>query len=675
MTLSAQFLWLIPALPLAAAGIGALTPRSGRKTAAGAAILSLLGAFVLSCFALNGALADPTMHATYNFNWFDLGATSLRLGFLLDPLTAFMCVMVTFVGLLIFIFSTGYMKEDANSTRFFCFLSLFAAAMLGLLVANSLLLLFICWELVGLASYLLIGFWFHKPSAAAAAKKAFITTRIGDLGLLLGILWLQHAGGTLLFYDGGNGALESSVLASLAGQTVAGGLALSTAIGLLIFCGAIGKSGQFPLHVWLPDAMEGPTPVSALIHAATMVAAGVFLIARVFPLMSADLALTTVPVHALTVVAFIGAITALLGASIAVAQNDIKRILAFSTVSQLGYMMLAIGVGSWVAAIFHLLTHAFFKALLFLGAGSVIHAAHHEQDIRSLGGLRGPMRVTFATFAVGMMALAGVPFLFSGFWSKEAILHAAHLWDVSHLPFYIGLVAVVLTAFYSTRLVAETFFGRPRSPAAEHAHENSAAMTGPLVLLAVCAVLLGFIGTPAFPWLQAKLLGQTEIHGHSLFDGAGLMITSIVLVALGIGAGWAIYGRRPRANATARDPLEARAPRLFAALSNRLGFDEFYASTVFRLNDGLAIVSDRLDRHVWDGAVRFLALLGVFTGQVNRDTDEQGLNAGFTAASEKLRDAGKFYSQRQSGEAHGYLRTLAFGFVIVLLLVILGGAR
>ncbi|MBA3850695.1 MAG: NADH-quinone oxidoreductase subunit L, partial [Opitutus sp.] len=395
------------------------------------AILSMAAGFVLSCLALNGALADPAAKQVFNFEWFDLGQGALRLGFLLDPLTAFMCVMVTFVGLLIFIFSTGYMKEDANFTRFFCFLSLFAAAMLGLVVANSLLLLFICWELVGLASYLLIGFWFHKPSAAAAAKKAFITTRIGDLGLLLGLLWLQHAGGTLLFYDGGNGALEANVLNTLLGQSVCGGLALSTAIGLLIFCGAVGKSGQFPLHVWLPDAMEGPTPVSALIHAATMVAAGVFLIARVFPLMAADQLLADVPVHALTVVAFIGAITALLGACIAVAQNDIKRILAFSTVSQLGYMMLALGVGSWVAAIFHLLTHAFFKALLFLGAGSVIHAAHHEQDIRALGGLRSSMKVTFATFAVGMMALAGVPFLFSGFWSKEAILHAAHTMEGS----------------------------------------------------------------------------------------------------------------------------------------------------------------------------------------------------------------------------------------------------
>jgi NADH-quinone oxidoreductase subunit L len=336
-----------------------------------------------------------------------------------------MSVMVTFVGLQIFVFSLGYMHEDANFTRFFCFLSLFASAMLGLIVANSLLLLFIAWELVGLASYLLIGFWFDRPSAAAAAKKAFITTRIGDLGLLIGMVWLYHSTGSLLFFDGGNGVLEPTALGHLVSTVTVGGLAASTVIGVLIFCGAVGKSGQFPLHVWLPDAMEGPTPVSALIHAATMVAAGVFLIARVFPLMSADQALANVPFHALTVVAAIGAITALMGAVIAVAQNDIKRVLAFSTVSQLGYMMLAIGVGSWVAAMFHLLTHAFFKALLFLGAGSVIHAAHHEQDIRNLGGLGGKMKATFATFGVGMMALAGVPFVFSGFWSKEGILHAA----------------------------------------------------------------------------------------------------------------------------------------------------------------------------------------------------------------------------------------------------------
>jgi NADH-quinone oxidoreductase subunit L len=669
--MSPALLWLIPALPLLAAGIGALTPRGGRSLAAGAAIGAMGGAFVLSCLALLTALRDPAAHLTHNFAWFDLGSGALRLGWLLDPLTALMCVMVTFVGLLIFIFSTGYMKEDANFTRFFCFLSLFAAAMLGLLVANSLLLLFICWELVGLASYLLIGFWFHKPEAAAAAKKAFITTRIGDLGLLLGLLWLYDSTGSLLFYDGGKGVLEQESLGLLVAATTGGGLAVSTAIGLLIFCGAVGKSGQFPLHVWLPDAMEGPTPVSALIHAATMVAAGVFLIARVFPLMAADQALTAAPLHALTVVAGIGAITALMGALIAVAQNDIKRVLAFSTVSQLGYMMLALGVGSWVAAIFHLLTHAFFKALLFLGAGSVIHAAHHEQDIRRLGGLRGKMKVTFLTFAIGMMALAGVPFLFSGFWSKEAILHAAHGWGVSHLPFYAGLAAVVLTAFYMTRLVAEAFFGQARSEEAAHAHENSAAMTLPLLLLAACAILLGFLGTPYWPWLQRTLDPTFKAD----VGGAGLMVTSIVLVAVGIGAGWAIYGRRTRTKATAPDPLAVKAPGVIAALAARLGFDELYAATVGRLSAATATCADLLDRYVLDGAIRFLARLGEFAGVVNREVDEDVLNGGFDAGSERLRASGQTYSRAQTGDAHGYLRFVALGFVLLVLAVVMGGAQ
>ena len=674
MTLAVQHLWLIPALPLAAAVVGALAPRSGRTLAAAAAIGAMAASLLLACLALAGALADPSAHQVFNFNWFDVGRGALRLGFLLDPLTAFMSVMVTFVSLLIFIFSTGYMREDANAKQFFCFLSLFAAAMLGLLVANSLLLLFVCWELVGLASYLLIGFWFHKPAAAAAAKKAFITTRIGDLGFLLGLLWLQDAQGTLLFYDGGAGFLEPAALANLS-VLLPCGLAVSTAVGLLLFCGAIGKSGQFPLHVWLPDAMEGPTPVSALIHAATMVAAGVFLIARVYPLMTADQVLANVPVHALTVVAFIGAITALLGAVIATAQNDIKRILAFSTVSQLGYMMLALGVGSWVAAIFHLLTHAFFKALLFLGAGSVIHAAHHEQDIRSLGGLSRKMKVTYVTFAIGTMALVGVPLFFSGFWSKEAILHAAHGWEVSHLPFYAAVVGVVLTAFYNTRLVTETFFGAPRSENAAHAHENGPAMTLPLVLLATCTILLSLVNLPSYPWLTAKLLGELEVHGHPIFESAGLMGLSVVLVALGIGAGWALYGRALRANAAAPDPLATRVPGLFAALANRLGFDEFYAATVGRLNAALATLSDLLDRFVWGGAISFLAGLGEFTGLVSRETDERTLNGGFDAASEQVRGAGQTYSRAQTGEAHGYLRTLALGFVILLLLVVLGGVR
>jgi len=672
---AAQYLWLIPALPLAAAAVIALTPRSGRGLAQGAALAGMTGSFVLSVQALIRALADPAIHHVFNFAWFDLGHGALRLGWLLDPLTAFMCVMVTFVGTLIFIFSTGYMKEDANFTRFFCFLSLFASAMLGILVANSLLLLFVSWELVGLASYLLIGFWFHKPEAAAAAKKAFITTRIGDLGFLLGMLWLYDARGSLLFFDSGAGVLESASLGALSTQTLGCGLAVSTAIGLLIFCGAIGKSGQFPLHVWLPDAMEGPTPVSALIHAATMVAAGVFLIARVYPLMSADQVLANVPVHALTVVAFIGAITALMGACIAVAQNDLKRVLAFSTVSQLGYMMLALGVGSWTAAIFHLLTHAFFKALLFLGAGSVIHAAHHEQDIRQLGGLKAKMKVTFATFSIGMMALAGVPFLFSGFWSKEAILHAAHEWDVSHLPLFMGLAAVVLTAFYMTRLMAEVFFGQPRSHAAEHAHENSATMTAPLVILAVFAVVLGFLGTPKWPWLQAKLLGEAEVHGHPIFEGAGLMILSIVLVGAGLGLGWVLYGRKLRATAEARDPIESAAPGVFAALAARLGFDELYAATVGRLMTAAATLADWFDRRVWDGAVRAVAALARVFGFMDQQAEDEAINGTFDATSDGLRGSAQIYSRAQSGNTHGYLLTLAVSFVVLVIVLVIGGAR
>jgi NADH-quinone oxidoreductase subunit L len=420
--------------------------------------------------------------------------------------------------------------------------------------------------------------------------------------------------------------------------------------------------------------MEGPTPVSALIHAATMVAAGVFLVARVYPLMSADLHLENVPVHALTVVAFIGAITALMGALIAVAQNDIKRILAFSTVSQLGYMMLALGVGSWTAAIFHLLTHAFFKALLFLGAGSVIHAAHHEQDIRLLGGLRGKMKVTFATFAIGMMALSGVPFLFSGFWSKEAILHAAHEWDVSHLPLYAGLTAVVLTAFYMTRLMAETFFGKARSHGAEHAHENSAVMTVPLVLLAIGAVVLGFLGTPACPWLQSRLSGE-PLHSSmsQMFEGGGLMLLSIVLVGAGLGLGWWIYGRKLRETAEAADPLATAWPSVMGALAKKLGFDELYAATVGRLNDLAAALAQALDRWVFGGFINFLAQFGSFTGAINRQVDEDTLNDGFNAVSASIRDTGRVYSRAQTGEAHGYLRVLALAFIVLALVLVMGG--
>src|SRR5438093_5335924 len=375
-----------------------------------------------------------------------------------------MALMISLVGLCIFVFSIGYMAGDKNFVRFFAYLSFFSGAMLGVVIANSLLLLFVCWELVGLASYLLIGFWIEKPSAAAAAKKAFITTRIGDMGFFLGILWLYGRSGTLLFYDGGRGCLENTGLIALG--------ASATFIALLIFCGAIGKSGQFPLHVWLPDAMEGPTPVSALIHAATMVAAGVFLVARVYPLFSFGAINGVTP--SLTVVVSIGVITALMASLIALGQFDIKRILAYSTVSQLGLMMVSLGVGGVAAGMMHLIAHGFFKALLFLGAGSVIHGCHQEHDIRKMGGLRGLMPVTFLTYAVGMMPLSGIPFFFSVGWTKEEILHATSHWPASHVPHYLMLAGVVLTALYMTRQMIYIFFGNRRT-ASEHAHESPRA--------------------------------------------------------------------------------------------------------------------------------------------------------------------------------------------------------
>jgi len=450
-------------------------------------------------------------------------------------------VMVTFVGSCIFLYSLGYMADDPRRKQFFCFLSLFAAAMLGLVIANHLLVLFMCWELVGLASYLLIGFWFEKESAADAARKAFLTTRVGDIAFLLGILWLGREAGSLLFFDHGHGCLEAGALARLGAAGIVGGLTVSTFIGILLFCGAAGKSGQFPLHTWLPDAMEGPTPVSALIHAATMVAAGVFLIARVYPLMSPA---------ALGTVACVGAFTAVFAALIGIAQNDIKRVLAYSTVSQLGYMMLALGVGGLTAAIFHLITHAFFKALLFLGSGSVIHGCPGGQDIRRMGGLRGPMKWTFATYAVGMMALAGFPLLFSGFWSKEAILHAAQNWQVSQLPFYAGVAGAALTALYMTRLMACVFWGSYRGDAHHPPHESPPVMTLPLAVLALFALTLGFLGTPAWPWFESFLDGRS-LHAdfHELAHSTHLMLLSTAVVALGVGCGWLLYGRKPRATA------------------------------------------------------------------------------------------------------------------------------
>jgi len=694
----ARNLWLIPVLPLIAAGLSALAKRSQRRFAASLAIGSMAIGLVLSCRAFASAVSHAgteLARQTVNFRWFQLGEGWVKVGWVLDPLTAIMLVMVCVVGLLIFIYSTGYMAHDENFTRFFCFLSLFAAAMLGLVIANSLLLFFICWEIVGLTSYLLIGFWYHKPSAAAAAKKAFITTRIGDLAFLIGMVWLYGQAGTLLFYDNGQGCLEAPALASLAGQITSLGIAVSTGIALLVFCGAIGKSGQLPLHVWLPDAMEGPTPVSALIHAATMVAAGVFLVARVYPLMALAPAGST-GASALVVITWVGALTAVFAASIAVAQTDIKRILAYSTVSQLGFMMLGLGVGGVGVGMFHLITHAFFKALLFMGAGSVIHGCHEEQDVRNMGGLRRFMPITFATYAIGMMALSGVPIFFSGFWSKDEILHAARNWPVTRWPFYLGVAGALLTAFYMTRQMMYVFFGNYRLvlvkttgseqrmvahggvPAGEHPHvelpaephESPGAMVIPLVVLAFFSIVLGFLGTPAWPWIQSFLEGEHLVSGWNT-GVLTVMLTSTVVALTGIGLGYWLYGRHPL-EAEHADALERWWPNVFTLLRRKYYVDEIYEWVFVGLNAWFAKACDWLDRWVWDGLVQVIGALVVGIAWVDRVLDEQVVNRGFDETCRGISGGGGWFSRFQNGRVQNYLRALGLALAVLVVLLIWG---
>ena len=655
--------WLIPAMPIVAAVFILSIGKHARMTSAIFAVLGQVMALAVSIFAFAPTLHTHGFRVVENFTWFTFGDQHLRIGFVLDPLAAAMLVMISLVGLCIFVFSIGYMAEDKNFSRFFAYLSFFSGAMLGVVVANSLFLLFIFWELVGLASYLLIGFWIERPSAAAAAKKAFITTRVGDMGFFLGLLLLYHVTGTLVFYDNGGGALEPAALARI-GSSV-------TLVALLIFSGAVGKSGQFPLHVWLPDAMEGPTPVSALIHAATMVAAGVFLVARVYPIFAVGAINGVTP--SLEVVVWIGVVTGLMAALIAVAQSDIKRILAYSTISQLGLMMVSLGVGGVAAGIMHLLAHGFFKALLFLGAGSVIHGLDHEQDIRKMGDLRHLMPVTFATYAVGMMALSGVPFFFSGAWTKEEILHATESWPRSHVPHYLMMIGVVLTALYMTRQIIYVFFGNSRGHANE-ARESPRVMTIPLIVLAVCAIAFSVVLTPAWPWLSCYLLGVptfTDVHDPSRAVDLLLLLDpeftfriliSLVLVGAGIGFGVWLYRR-----AGDVDPLQQKFPAPFRFLENKMWIDELYERTVIAISALAARISDWMDRNVWDGIVRGFGFIGQLFGAFTTDTDENVINAGVDETTGGARGFGRVMSRLHSGQIQIYLGAVALGMLALLL--------
>ena len=652
-------LWLIPAVPFAASLVILSLSKARRKTAAALAVAGQIAALAMSVLAFLPTLQTNSFRVVQNFTWFTFGEEVLRLGFVLDPLAAAMLMMIALVGLCIFVFSIGYMADDKRFTRFFAYLSFFSGAMLGLVIANSLLLLFVFWELVGLASYLLIGFWIERPSAAAAAKKAFITTRIGDMGFFLGMLWLYNRSGTLLFYDGGTGCLESAGLALLG--------ASATFIALLIFFGAVGKSGQFPLHVWLPDAMEGPTPVSALIHAATMVAAGVFLVARVYPLFS--LGAINGVTSSLTVVVWIGVTTALMAALIAIAQADIKRILAYSTVSQLGLMMVSLGVGGVPAGIMHLLAHGFFKTLLFLGAGSVIHGCHGEHDIRKMGGLRRVMPVTFFTYAIGMMALSGVPFFFSGSWTKEEILHATAHWPRSHAPYYLILAGIILTALYMTRQIIYVFFGNARA-ASDRVHESPRVMTMPLTALALCTIFFGVVLTPASPWLHAYLTGEPA-HFEITRLIQPMFFVSLVLVSAGVVLGIWMYrkaGAQARDRPAEIDPLEYAQPALFRFLANKMWIDEFYGRTVIAFSWAGARLSDWMDRYFWDGLVRGFGAVGQLFAMFTTSVDERGINAGVDETTAGTRGLGRLLSTTHSGQIQIYLGVVAIGMLALLLL-------
>ena len=574
--------WLIPLLPaLAFVVIGMVTRSYGRLSAAIAVSMSALSFLLAAGTALAVVEGNITVEAPFiqKVSWFHIGIVQIDMGVLVDPLTAMMLMVVTTVSLLVQIYSCGYMKGDPGYGRFFAFLSLFAGSMLGLVVAVNFLQLYFFWELVGLCSYLLIGFYYHKVSAREAAKKAFMTTRVGDFGLLLGILLLQLTFGTLDFQ-----ALQSAVPA----YVVQCGTGFLTVIALLLFVGPIGKSGQFPLHVWLPDAMEGPTPVSALIHAATMVVAGVYLVGRAMFLFA------EVPV-VMNFIAWIGGFTAIFAASIAITQRQIKRILAYSTVSQLGYMMLALGAGSLTSSFFHLMTHAFFKAMLFLSAGAVMHAMAEEADIFKMGGLRKKLPVTFATMTIGVLAIAGIP-PFAGFFSKDEILAAAAA--VSTPLYVLAVVTAFMTAFYMARLLFVTFMGEPASREAyDHAHEVGWFMRLPLLVLAVLSVFSGM-------WGHIFGFGEWVRFGAAAHEGIDWAIagSSTVLAVLAMGLAWKIYV----AKSWDADELAARCGILYRLSFHKFYIDEIYAALIKVLVDGIARVLYWLDVYIVDGIVNGL---------------------------------------------------------------------
>jgi NADH-quinone oxidoreductase subunit L len=589
----ADLFWLIPFVPGAGAVVLLLAgPRLPRKAISCLASGAVLVSFILSLAAflrLLGRGADPAALSKTLWKWIASGSFDVSASFVFDELTAVMALVVTGVGFLIHVYSSAYMAGEKGYARYFAFLNLFTFFMLVLVMASGIVLMFVGWEGVGLCSYLLIGFWFERPAASRAGQKAFIVNRVGDAAFITGILFLLAKVGSPEF---------AAINAAPAAGLLAPGLV--TAVAVLLFVGATGKSAQVPLHVWLPDAMEGPTPVSALIHAATMVTAGVYMVCRLNGLFAAS-------IPASTVVAWVGGATAVFAATIALVQNDIKRVLAYSTISQIGYMFLGCGVGAYAAGMFHLVTHAFFKSLLFLAAGSVIHALGGEQDMRRMGGLRKRLPVTFPAFLTGALAISGMPFL-SGFFSKDAILTSAYAGG--HFVLYgLGLLGAVLTAFYMFRLIYLTFYGEERMEPGEgrHIHESPPAMTVPLVVLAGLSVLGGYVSLPVFFGEKADRFGRflegvliSPSHHLALSTEAFLVLAATGSALLGLFLAFCFYRRDPEIPPR----LAYRFPGIYRLLLNKYRVDEAYDALVVRpLIRGSRGIYRHFDLGVIDGAL------------------------------------------------------------------------
>jgi NADH-quinone oxidoreductase subunit L len=628
----ADLLFLIPLLPLVAFGINILLGRSMiQGNAHWVAMPAVFGSWVISLLVLLDINSTHEPLSQRLFSWIPSGDFDISVSLYADQLTAIMLMVVTTVGLLVHVYSVGYMHGDPGFYRFFSYLPLFVFSMLMLVLADNLLVLFVFWEAVGLCSYLLIGYYFRRRSAGNAARKAFIVNRVGDLGFGLGIMLAFWTFGTITFH-GEDGLFERAYEYEALG--IAGGT--MTLMGILLFIGACGKSAQFPLHVWLPDAMEGPTPVSALIHAATMVTAGIYMTARSYTIfISSETAMLFVTV--------IGAFTALMAASIALTQNDIKRIVAYSTLSQLGYMAFAIGTGAWVAAIFHLMTHAFFKGLLFLGCGSVIHGMHEEQDIQKMGGLRKYMPLTFWTFLIGSLANAGV-FPLAGFWSKDEILLGAWISDYSFGPFasIVGFAAAFLTALYMFRLVFLVFFGKERFDTGHlHPHESGYWMAVPLVFLAVASVVVGFVGFPPedgwFHHYVHYAFHHVEVHHVTLTQTLTFGVLSTIVALGGIAVAWLTYHK----GSISAEAMAARFPAAYQFLYNKWYIDEIYGKFIVQ-------PLQRFSVFLWR-----IVDIGVIDAAVN------GVATGIAATSQRLRHV-------QTGLVANYALAIALGMVLIV---------